>query len=259
MKTEPACLACHYLAKAGAEATQLVAVSCESCHGAGADWIKVHADYGVGGKKETESADHRAARRAAAIAGGMIAPEDVYSLGRNCYECHVLQDEKLVNAGGHLAGSAGFNLLAWTQGEVRHNVLGEAHHENPEATPDNKRRLLAVGWILETEYCFRATARATEKATFGVTYARRADAARKMLEKIQALAPTPQLAAILEVARPVGLKLNNAAELTAAADRLGPLGRAFATEVTGAQLAALDALLPTPDTYKGTPFVVAAP
>ncbi|MEJ1973426.1 MAG: hypothetical protein WDM96_13475 [Lacunisphaera sp.] len=45
-------------------------------------------------------------------------------------------------------------LLAWSQGEVRHNVLGDAHRANPEATPENKRRLLAVGWILETEFSF---------------------------------------------------------------------------------------------------------
>ncbi|HXS30903.1 MAG TPA: hypothetical protein VN755_08725, partial [Steroidobacteraceae bacterium] len=67
----------------------------------------------------------------------------------------------------------------------------------------------------------------------------------------------PQLAAIIEVARPVALKLNNAAELNAAADRLAELGRAFADQVTGAQLAGLDALLPGADTYKGTHYQVA--
>ncbi len=261
MKAEASCVACHYLTKAGKEGPEpeIVAISCESCHAAAKDWIKLHADYGPGGKKETETAEHRTARIADAVAHGMITPQDLYGLGQNCYNCHVLQDEKMVNVGGHVAGSAGFSLLAWSQGEIRHNVLGDAHRTNPEATPENKRRMLAVGWILETESCFRATARATEKATYGVTYARRADAARKMLEKIQALAPTPQLAAILDIARPVGLRLNNAAELNAAADKLSPLGRAFSDQVTGAQLAALDALLPGADTYKGTPYVVAAP
>ena len=260
MKNEPACVACHYIAKPGDNGPEIVAaISCESCHGAAADWIKLHADYGAGGKKETETAEHRAARRASAVAHGMIDPNNLYGLGRNCYTCHVLQDEKLANVGGHVPGSAGFNLLAWSQGEVRHNVLGDDHRNNPEATPENKRRMLAVGWILETEYCFRATAHATEKATYGVTFARRADAARKMLEKIQTLAPTPQLAAILEVARPVGLKLNNAAELTAAADKLAALGQVFSDQVTGAQLAGLDALLPGPDTYKGVPYVVTTP
>lgn len=257
MKTEASCMACHYLAKAGAAGPEIAAaIACESCHGASADWIKIHGDYGVGAKKATESAEHRTARRAESILRGMIDPQDIYGIGQNCYSCHVLQDEKLANVGGHTPGSKDFNLLAWSQGEVRHNVLGDEHKMNPEATPENKRRLLAVGWILEVEYSIRATARATEKATYGVTYARRADAARKMLEKIQALAPTPQLAEILAVARPVALKLNNAAELNAAAERIGQLGRAFSAQVTGAQLAPLDALLPAPDTYKGVPYQV---
>jgi hypothetical protein len=259
MKTEPSCIACHYITKSGPTGPVIAAATaCESCHGGSADWIKVHADYGVGAKKETETAEHRATRRAESVIGGMIGLDDLYGLGRNCYSCHVLQDEKLANVGGHTPGSAEFNLLTWSQGEVRHNLLGPEHSANPEATPDNKRRLLAIGWILEVEFCFRATAQATQKATFGVTYARRADAARKMLGKLQALAPTPQMAAIIEVARPVGLKLNNAAELNAAADRIGELGRVFADQVTGAQLAGLDALLPTPDTYKGVPYQVAA-
>jgi hypothetical protein len=258
MKTEASCMACHYLTKTAEEGPKVMAaIACESCHSAAADWVKSHADYGVGGKKETETAEHRTARRAGAILQGMISHDDLYALGRNCYSCHVLQDEKLANVGGHVPGSVDFNFFTWSQGEVRHNVLGEEHRHNPEATPDNKRRLLAIGWILETEFSLRATALATEKATYGVTYARRADAARKMLEKIQGLAPTPQLAAILEVVRPVKLKLNNAAELNTAADRLKPLGRAFADQVTGAQLAALDALLPAPDTYKGVPFQLA--
>lgn len=259
MKTEQTCMACHYLMKSGPAGPEIAsAIACESCHGASADWAKTHGDYGPGVKKATETAAHRATRRAEAILRGMIDPQDIYGLGQNCYGCHAGQDEKLVNVGGHTPGSASFNLLTWSQGEVRHNVLGDEHRGNPEATPENKRRLLAVGWILEAEYSFRATARATEKATYGVSYAKRADAARKMLEKINALAPTPQLAEILAIARPVALKLNNAAELNAAADRIGQLGRAFSAEVTGAQLVPLDALLPAADAYKGVPYQMAA-
>jgi hypothetical protein len=259
MKSEPLCAQCHYLARETDGASEIAAaVSCESCHGAAKGWVEVHGDYGRGFKVDTEPAAHRVERRAAAVAQGMTGPDDVYGLGRSCYGCHVVTDEKLANVGGHTPGSPGFNLLAWTQGEVRHNVLRNGGQANPEAPLPVRRRLLAVGWILEAEYSLRATARATEKATYGVTYARRADAARKMLEKIQALAPTPELEAILAVVRPVGLKLNNGAELNAAADKLGALGRAFADHVTGEQLAGLDSLLPAADTYKGTPFAVTA-
>ena len=259
MKTEPLCMECHYLAKEADGMKDIAAgITCESCHGAARGWVEGHGDYGKGVKKEAEPAAHRVERRAAAIAQGMITPDDLYGLGQNCYSCHVLLDEKMTNVGGHVPGSAGFSLLGWSQGEVRHNVLRNGGKENAEASLEVRRRLLAVGWILETEYSLRATAHATEKATFGVTYARRADAARKMLEKIQTLAPTPQLEAILVVVRPLALKLNNAAELSAAADKLTALGRAFSDQVTSEQLAGLDSLLPAPDTYKGTPFEVAA-
>ncbi len=259
MKTEPQCAQCHYLEKETDGVTEIAAaISCESCHGAAKDWVDVHGDYGKGFKVNTEPAAHRLERRAAAVAQGMTNPDDLYGLGRSCYGCHVITDEKLANVGGHPTGSTGFNLVAWTQGEVRHNVLRNGGKANPEAPLPVRRRLLALGWILETEFSLRATARATEKATYGVTYARRADAARKMLGKIQALAPTPELEAILVVVRPVGLKLNNRAELNAAADQVAALGRAFADQVTGEQLAGLDSLLPGADAYKGTPFEIAA-
>src|SRR6187431_3045076 len=73
MKTEESCIACHYMTKTGPEGPTVGAIACESCHGAAAEWIKVHGDYGVGAKKETETAEHRATRRAESILHGMIS------------------------------------------------------------------------------------------------------------------------------------------------------------------------------------------
>lgn len=258
IKAERQCLECHYLGKLVDNEYQLVSgIACESCHGAAKDWVQGHGDYGKGFTKATEPAEHRTARLASAIAGGMIKPDNLYALGANCYSCHVLTDEKLTNVGGHVPGSPGFNLLTWSQGEVRHTILHTGNKANPEATPEHKRRLFVLGCILETEFCFRAVGYATEKAEFGVALARRAEAARKLLEKIQALAPTPELAAIVAVARGTGLRLNNATELNAAADRIAGLGREFAARVTGEQLAAIDPLLPGPEHYQGKPYQVA--
>src|SRR6478735_410891 len=113
MKAEASCVACHYLTKSEAEGPKIVAIACESCHGAAAGWIKVHGDYGVGVKKETESAEHRAKRRAESLLAGMIVADDVYALGRNCYSCHVLTDEKMANVGGHSVGTEAFSLVSW--------------------------------------------------------------------------------------------------------------------------------------------------
>ena len=127
---------------------------------------------------------------------------------------------------------------------------------NPEAEPAQRRRLYVLGLILETEYGFRAVAGATEKASFGLTLARRTDVARKQLDKIQALAPTPELAAIVAVASATRLRLNNASELNTAAEKISGLGREFAAKVTGEQLAGIDALVPDASQYRGKPYVV---
>ena len=258
IKSESLCLQCHYLSKTTDNLTEVVAgIACESCHGAAKDWVDVHADYGKGFKKETEPAEHRVARVAKAIAGGMIRADNLYALGANCYGCHIVTDEKLTNVGGHSAGSTGFNLLTWSQGEVRHTILHTGNKANPAASPGHQRRLFVLGCILDVEFSFRAVARATEKAPYAVTNARRADAARKLLEKIQSLAPTPELAAVVEVAKAAGLRLNNSVELNAAADRISLLGREFAARVTDDQLAGVDGILPGPALYKGIPYKVA--
>ena len=257
VKGERQCQDCHFLGKIIDGEYQTVAgIACESCHGAAQDWLKTHGVYGKGITQATESAEHRTARRAQAVAGGMITPGNLYALGAACYACHIVADEKITNVGGHIPGSAGFNLLTWSQGEVRHTILHTGNKSNPEASPEHRRELFVIGCILETEFCFRAVARATEKAVFGITQARRADAARQLLEKIQGLAPTPELAEIVAIAQATGLRLNNAAALMAAADKIAGLGRKLAGRINGAQLAGLDVLLPGPEHYKGKPYQV---
>jgi DNA-binding phage protein len=258
IRNEPQCMACHFLNKqVEGELTAVAGITCESCHGGSRDWATTHGDYGKGVTKATETPEHRDQRRAQARAAGLITPDNLYALGTNCYGCHIMNDEKIVNRGGHSASTASFNLLTWSQGEVRHTILHTGNKDNPAATPEHRRRLYVLGIILETEFCFRAVARATEKANYGVALARRADAARKLLGKIQELAPTPELAAIVQVASATGLRLNNAAELIRAAEQIAGLGREFAAKVTGAQLAGIEALLPGPGLYQGKPFQVA--
>lgn len=255
VKGEAQCRDCHFLGReVEGQYETLSGISCESCHGAAADWAKTHGDYGQGYTAETEPPEHRHARLAQAAAAGLRGPRQLYDLGASCYECHILNEEHIVNTGGHIAGSPDFNLLTWSQGEVRHHLPRTGEKVNPPAAPARRRLLFVVGCILETEYSFRAVAQATTRATFGLTQARRADAARKRLESIQAVAPAPELAEIVAVAMATGLRLNNRAELVAAADKIAGLGRALAARATGDEFAGVDALLPGPEKYQGTPF-----
>ncbi len=252
IKGEKQCQDCHFTGQIIDEQYQTVSgISCESCHGAAADWYKTHGDYGPGRTAATEPPEHRAARLAQADAQGMLGPRTLHALGKTCYDCHIVPDEKIVNAGGHPAASPGFSLLTWSQGEVRHSIPREGDKVNPEAPLPRRRLLFVLGAILEVEYCLRAVAAATERGEFALTLARRAEAARQLLEKIQAAAPTPAIAEIVAVAKSARLRLNNRAELLAAADQLARLGRAFADGTDGEKLAGLDPLLPGPDQYKG--------
>lgn len=260
MRQQQQCMECHYLNRqVDQKLSPASGVACESCHGAGQDWAQTHGDYGRGMKKETETEAHRLARVTQAVNAGMIRVDNLYALGAACYGCHIANDEKLVNVGGHSVASPGFNLLTWYQGEVRHTVMRNNGTANPDATPAHRRRLFVLGVILETEFGFRAVARATENANYGRTLAKQTDVARKLLEKIQGLAPTPELAAIVGVASPVKLQLNHAAELNQVADRIGALGREFAAKVTGEQLAGMDALVPDATQYRGKPYALGAP
>jgi len=116
-----------------------------------------------------------------------------------------------------------------------------------------------MGTLLDLEYSLRAVARSTEKATYAITYARRVKAVKAQLAKINELAPTSEIADVLAATDKISLKLNNADELDAAADKVRALAQAFSAAHTGSDLAAIDPLLPGPDTYKGTVYQPPAP
>jgi hypothetical protein len=255
IKSESLCLNCHYTEKAAADGPAVIAgVACESCHGAAKDWINVHNDYGKGFKKETEPADHKAMRVAASVAHGMLKPDNVYAVAENCFQCHIVTDEKLVNVGGHQAGGGDFELVAYSQGEVRHNFFDSGGKVNATDSPARLRLLFTVGTLLDLEYSLRAVGRATEKATYALNYAHRVKALKAKLAQINAAAPTPEVTDILAATANVSLKLNNGAELDAAADKVATLAQAFAKAHDGSDLAGVDPLLPKPDAYKGTAY-----
>jgi hypothetical protein len=252
IKSESLCLNCHYTSKQTADGPAVIAgVACESCHGAAKEWINVHNDYGKGFKKETEPAEHRATRLSASLKGGMLRPDDIYAVAQNCFQCHIVTDEKLVNVGGHTVGTADFNLVAYTQGEVRHNFIDSGGKVNADDSPARLRMLFTMGTLLDLEYSLRAVGRATEKATYALTYAHRVKAIKVKLAKINELAPTAEIRDVLAATEKVSLKLNNADELDGAADKVRSLAQAFAAAHNGSDLAALDPLLPGPDGYKG--------
>ena len=251
IRSESLCLSCHYTVqqKDGSE-RPIAGISCESCHGAGEDWIKVHSQFS-GKTEKTETKAEGEARLKLADSKGMIRPFALYQLAKNCYSCHVVPREDLVNKGGHPAGSP-FELVSWSQGEVRHNTWHSQGKEDVPAGAARKRMLYLVGLGVELETGIRAVGRATVRRHYAFAMAKRVDRARKQLSAAAKAAPTvPEIAKMVEYAYSAGLKLNNERFLTAAADGVSKQLASIIEKYDGSTLAGLDSLIPGPDKFKG--------
>ncbi len=253
IKSESLCLSCHFTVQRKDNKKEPIAgISCESCHGAGQDWIKVHSGYS-GKKAETETKAEAAARWKLAESKGMIRPRSLYRLAKNCIGCHVVPQEDLVNRGGHHAGSA-FELVSWSQGEVRHNTWHSKGKDNVPANAARKRMLYLVGLGVELETALRAVGKATVRKVYAFEMAKRADRARKQLAAAAKAVPNvPEIASMVEFGRSAGLKLNNERHLRAAADGVSTLLVSITEKYDGSTLGGLDSLVPGPDKFKGTP------
>ena len=252
IRSESLCLNCHYTEQGKDNKKQPIAgISCESCHSAGEDWIKVHS--GFSGKTEkTETKAEEEARWKLADSKGMIRTRSLYQLAKNCYGCHVVPEEDLVNKGGHRAGSA-FELVSWSQGEVLHNTWYSKGKDNVPASAERKRMLYLVGLGVELETALRAVGKATVRKPYAFEMAKRADGARKRLAAAAKAAPNvPEIAKMVEFAYSAGLKLNNERVLTAAADGVSKLLASITEKYDGSTMAGLDSMIPGPDKFKGT-------
>jgi len=239
IKNESDCMQCHYTVKANNK--PIAGISCESCHGAGKKWMDVHNDFGGKDvKKMDEKPAHAKMRIAKSEKAGMIRPANLYRLAQNCYECHTVPHEKLVNKGGHKAGSK-FELVSWSQGEVRHNY--GAGKENRKITQDRKRMMYIVGRMLDLEYGLRGVAEVTKKSKYAVSMAKRTARAINHLKKIQGAISNSAVADMIAIGSKVDLKANNKSKLIKAAKSISKLANNFADANDGTKFAAIDSLI----------------
>ncbi len=244
-KRESLCLKCHYTANIKRDQVQAIAgVSCESCHGAARDWVNLHQDYG-GATHETETAEHKAMRVAQSVEGGMLRPSsDLYAVAANCFECHTVPEEKLINVGGHPSGSD-FDLVEWSE-QISHNFV-QAQWGGPEVdrprTPERTRLLFVVGRALDYEYSIRGAAEATKADIYSKAMERRVKTARRDLDKVLRVVEIEEIAEILRIGQTLAIAPGNGASLTAAADAMSAQAQQFAQQNDGTALAALDPLI----------------
>lgn len=247
------CVACHFTAKAddAGKVRAIAGITCESCHGAGVDYVDIHSDFG--GKDvtaENEDPAHASKRWADSVAAGMIRPGDTYAVAENCFSCHTVPNERLVNIGGHTAGSK-FELVRWSQGEVRHNLHYSNGKENVEASLERRRMLYLVGKMLDLEYAYRGLADATAKDDYAVSMANRAKRATGQLKVLNKSLNNAEIAKIVVIGEGTKLKLNARDRYLGAAAEISKIAKFFSKNTDPASLSAIDARLAAPDKYRG--------
>jgi hypothetical protein len=254
IKRESLCMQCHFTSTLQESVvTPIAGTSCESCHGAALDWIDLHNDYGGKDvKKEDETQAHREQRLAASRKAGMIRPESLYDVASNCYQCHTVPNETLINTGGHRLGS-NFELVAYSQGEVRHQFMRSGDGKtNMASTPESLRLMYVIGQALELEYSLKGLAEATVKDKYALAMAKRVKRAQQSLAAIHQAVPHESLQSLSDLAASASLKLNNRQPLLALAQQVQDLAKTLQKSLSSQDLSALDSLLPQPQDYRGT-------
>lgn len=245
-RQESLCMRCHYTV--GPELNAIAGVSCESCHGPAADWLDVHNDWGDAvDAPDGESPEHRAQRIARSEAAGMLRPSgDLYAVAANCFECHTVPVEELVNTGGHRSGTNDFNLPE-RMAVIRHNFLHEQWGEaggNRAPTAAQTRLMFVLGRMLSYEYTLRGLAEATtEEGSYYRSMHRRVVNARGGLEDVSRAVEIPAVSRVLELGQGAPLAPGRRDALLAVADRIRETGQGFARSDQHPDLAALDPLI----------------
>ncbi len=204
-------------------------VSCEACHNAsgGEDgWLNLHAAYGPRGtRREDESPAHFAQRTAACDTAGQFRSSNAYYLVKRCFDCHVVSNEALAEA-GHDHGD-GFAFLSKSLGEVRHNFFLDRHTNAEVATlwtdplhsgtgrnaAGRKRVLFVLAQLIDLETSLTSLATATDENDFSDLMIERIEdswglLAEDLLEELEDT-KSPEVEEATEAAEPVLEKLDD--------------------------------------------------
>lgn len=196
----------------------------------------------------------RAARLAKAESLGMRLTDDIYTLAMNCFQCHTVPKEELVNKGQHPAGSD-FELVAWSHGEVRHNFLNDdakaraEQDKNNDSSPEVKQIFYVVGKCLDLEFALRGLASATEEGTYLTAMGERAQNAYDALKALggmdSVLSKVPMDGASVKVAA------GNGAEYKGAADGIRSVAKTIESDKAKFASALSAAASKVPTSYHG--------
>jgi hypothetical protein len=215
-------------------------VSCESCHGPAAGWLAIHNDRSHSDRWKV--CDEK----------GMIRKDRIDLIAENCFSCHTVANEELVNKGKHKAGSE-FELVAWSQGAVRHNFF-ENEASNRVNPPERLRVMFVAGKLVELEVTLRNLASVKEpQGEYARAMLERCNRVSKELDNLRQLpaAEIGEAYAAIPLDEAGALSMDSA-RLAEAAAKVKDATRRFVQSHDGSKLSDLDPTLPKPESYKGT-------
>lgn len=250
IKSEERCASCHYTLVPKGESSKAVSgVSCESCHGPAGGWVELHQEFGsVGTTIEQETSEHRDQRSAACDDVGMVRPDRVHQMAARCFTCHVIDDEELVDVAGHPSGEE-FELVAWSQGEMRHNFLRGGGQVNADAPLARRRMMFIAGRMLDLKYSLMALSEAKGGGGFEAMTIKRIRRSLASLKEIKARIDISEVDAVLDKCE--GLSLSAGLKIDEAIQRIDHCSAKLEARADGSEFAALDELLPSQESYVG--------
>ena len=255
--TSASCVRCHYTQETLASAVQTTAgVSCESCHGGASEWIDIHNSKSMA----------RQERVAKASSLGMHHPASVFATAKSCFECHVVDDEQLVNQAGHPAMSEGFELLSWYSGEVKHNFLvskqgksvKSTSHDPQDIPAARKRMIFLAGKLLHLSHSLCAVGCSHDapvtkdgklitlpngKPTYAVQHALTIQRLKKEMGELQGKLHIPEYAQALGLMETVQFTTGHGEEMATAAKEIERLAEQFCKNNDGSKFTGLDQAL----------------
>ncbi|MDP2324493.1 MAG: hypothetical protein Q8N51_10730, partial [Gammaproteobacteria bacterium] len=211
-------------------------------NGGAKDWMDLHQDV--------EAIPDRKERMAKSESLGMRQTDDIYTLAMNCFQCHTVPKEDLVNKGEHPAGSD-FELVAWSHGEVRHNFLNDdpksrkEEGTNQDSSKEAKQIFYVVGKSLDLEFALRGLANATVEGKYLTAMGERA---QKAFDDLKALGGMDKVLSQVPVdGGKVKVAAGNAAEYNAAAEGIRKVAKTIESDQGSfsAALAAAGSKLPS--------------
>lgn len=255
VKRSERCVRCHYTPEVTSKGRTKAqsGISCESCHGPAKNWVQGHNDYGgLSVTKETETKEHKAWRVESSIDKGMRHPSNLYLVARSCYDCHLVDDSELVNVTGHPTGTLGFNMVAWSQGSMRHNWHRTNGKSNEISSPERLRVMFVVDLLTRLEYLVRARTKNQVDTNHFKEIETQIGSAVGQLREVVKLARLKQdhwvVKALAELDS--GITTTSQESQLRLAGRIGKLAYEFAKNERLHQLEAIQPILPNPKSYR---------